>query len=291
VFALLPSNQRSTYPSAPNQLSSALDSSLSSIFSRSGRDLCQKPNSKQLQDGGALQLTVSAYSPTLSAARSPDPAPQQIIYDCRNPLKAFASSTAFLLSLHPDTQPSPTMRLAVGSLSGALALAAQGACAHAFDTGHQPGARLPPVSDRLGALAGILGRRGPDTAAAESPVLAAQEFTETRILETTVTKPQPRITEAPNLVRKLGSNKWDVIHDAIQGRKRDATVCPSDYQLCPQSLNGGCCPNDRSCGTNSCYATTSAPALACGLVGYASCAMSLGGELSPNALWDTIDHV
>ncbi|KAK4228310.1 hypothetical protein QBC38DRAFT_362125 [Podospora fimiseda] len=31
--------------------------------------------------------------------------------------------------------------------------------------------------------------------------------------------------------------------------------CPNDYFLCPASLNYGCCPNDRGCAVNQCYAT------------------------------------
>ena len=98
-------------------------------------------------------------------------------------------------------------------------------------------------------------------------------------LATAVTKSHPKITEAPLLRRKLGSNKWDVIHEGIQGQKRDATECGQGYQLCAASLNGGCCPNDRACGTDSCYATSAAPATVCGVAGYVACGIAEGGTI------------
>jgi hypothetical protein len=105
------------------------------------------------------------------------------------------------------------------------------------------------------------------------------KITETRIIVTTATESYPRITEAPILRRKLGSNKWDLIHEGIQGQKRNAVSCPSNYQLCPKSLSGGCCPSDRVCGTSSCYATSTAPASACGQAGYVACGAAQGGKL------------
>lgn len=87
-----------------------------------------------------------------------------------------------------------------------------------------------------------------------------------------------KTTPAPKPRRKLGSNKWETIHDGIQGQKRDAASCPTDYQLCPQSVGGGCCPNDRVCGTNSCYPVGAAPASACGVAGYIACGINDGGE-------------
>jgi len=93
-----------------------------------------------------------------------------------------------------------------------------------------------------------------------------------------VTLPHPKITEGPSLVkRKVGSSHWDVIHEGIQGQKRDSTVCPSDFRSCPQSVNGGCCPNDRICGTASCLPTSTAPASACGVSGYFPCDIAVGG--------------
>jgi hypothetical protein len=89
----------------------------------------------------------------------------------------------------------------------------------------------------------------------------------------------PKITEGPSLgKRKLGSNHWDLIHERIQGQKRDATACPTDYILCPQSLNGGCCPSDRVCGSSSCN-PASATASACGYSDYFACGSEAGGML------------
>jgi hypothetical protein len=109
-------------------------------------------------------------------------------------------------------------------------------------------------------------------------------------LWSTVVLAYPKITEGPALVRrKLGSNHWDFRHEAIQGQKRDATICPSDYQLCPQSLNGGCCPTDRACDLSSCYPTSAAPASACGQVGYIACAIDEGGECVSPVRWPRSD--
>jgi hypothetical protein len=88
----------------------------------------------------------------------------------------------------------------------------------------------------------------------------------------------PKVTEGPPLVRrKLGSKHWDLIHEGIQGQKRDATICATDYSLCPQSLGGGCCPTDRVCGSSSCYPSSAATASACGQVGYYGCGVEEGG--------------
>jgi hypothetical protein len=101
-------------------------------------------------------------------------------------------------------------------------------------------------------------------------------------LRSTVVLAYPKITEGPALVRrKLGSNHWDRIHEGIQAQKRDAATCVSDYQLCPQSLNGGCCPTDRICGSVSCLPNSAAPASACGHVGYIACGIPEGGEYVP----------
>ena len=110
----------------------------------------------------------------------------------------------------------------------------------------------------------------------------AHTFEQYRIVESPVIVAHPKITEPPSLVRrKLGSIKWDMIHDGIQGQKRDAASCPTDYNACPQSLKGGCCPSDRVCGISSCYAASAAPASACGKTGYIACGLDDGGELFP----------
>lgn len=116
----------------------------------------------------------------------------------------------------------------------------------------------------------------------EWPRIFAQQKLASVIVETSSTVYHPKITAAPILKRKLGSNKWDLIHEGIQGQKRDATSCPADYQLCPQSMNGGCCPSDRVCGTSSCFASTAAPASACGMTGYIACGINDGGGCCPS---------
>ena len=103
-------------------------------------------------------------------------------------------------------------------------------------------------------------------------------------LHSTVIVAYPKVTEGPPLVRrKLGSNHWSLIHEGIQGQKRDATICATDYSLCPQSLGGGCCPTDRVCGTSSCYPRSASTASACGQVGYYGCGVEEGG-------WYTSPH-
>jgi hypothetical protein len=166
------------------------------------------------------------------------------------------------------------MRLAVSCVGCVLALAAQGTC-EAIDSEHKAPNWLRLTLDSLAGWPRIFEPEILDNAPAQFPI---QEYTVTKILETVVTESHPRVTEAPILKRKLGSNKWDLVHDAIQGQKRDATVCPSDFQLCPQSLNGGCCPTDRVCGSESCLPTATGPASACGTVGYIPCGFDQGGK-------------
>jgi hypothetical protein len=166
------------------------------------------------------------------------------------------------------------MRLAVGCAGCVLALAGQAAC-EIPHSGRKAATWLQSSFDNLAGWAHNFEQQRLDDASAEPPV---REFTATRIIETIVTESHPRITEAPLLRRKLGSNKWDLVHEAIQGQKRDATICPSDYQLCPQSMNGGCCPTDRVCGTDSCSPATTGPPSACGTVGYMSCGIDQGGK-------------
>jgi hypothetical protein len=106
-----------------------------------------------------------------------------------------------------------------------------------------------------------------------------QQRLKSLLVESPVIVAHPKITAPPNILkRKVGSTKWDMVHDGIQGKKRDAASCPLDFQLCPQSLNGGCCPTDRVCGTASCFATSAAPASACGIAGYVACGIEDGGE-------------
>lgn len=64
-------------------------------------------------------------------------------------------------------------------------------------------------------------------------------------------------------------------------KKRDATVCPSSYDLCPASLNGGCCPPRYGCATDACYATTAGTQSACNMAGYYNCGAAAGGGCCP----------
>src|SRR4051812_12359300 len=66
------------------------------------------------------------------------------------------------------------------------------------------------------------------------------------------------------------------LHVTAQQKKRDATLCPTSYILCPASLNGGCCPTDRACGTASCL-PASAPPTECSKSGYFACGIDQGG--------------
>jgi hypothetical protein len=102
----------------------------------------------------------------------------------------------------------------------------------------------------------------------------------TAIRHSTVIVAYPKITERPALVRrKLGGNHWNLIHEGIQGQKRDASICATDYSLCPQSLGGGCCPTDRVCGSSSCYpSSAAATASGCGQEGYFNCGVEEGGQ-------------
>src|SRR5947208_3064154 len=76
---------------------------------------------------------------------------------------------------------------------------------------------------------------------------------------------------------------WNELHFGVESplhitaqQKRDATLCPASYSLCPASFNGGCCPTDRSCGVSSCYLMT-APPTECSVTGYFACGIDQGG--------------
>ena len=197
--------------------------------------------------------------------------------------KAFESST-FPFALTTISDDHTTMRLAVGSVGCVgcvLALAVPGIC-EAVDGEHKAAGWIHSSFDNLAGWPRVLGQEKLGKIPAEALV---HKYIVTKILETVVTESYPRITEAPILKRKAGSNKWNLVHDAIQGQKRDATICPSNYQLCPQSLNGGCCPTDRVCGSQSCLPATTGPASACGTVGYSACAFDEGGEYPIDLLW------
>ena len=172
------------------------------------------------------------------------------------------------------------MRLSRVCWSCSVAFAPQGAWAEFSDKKRRSGNLQKSYDVRSFPWPRLFGQERLDVAVVESPVdPALPEITETRIVVATITESHPRITEAPLVRRKLGSNKWDLVHEGIQGKKRDVTACPADYpQICPASVGGGCCPSDRVCGTSSCYATSAAPASACSQVGYVGCGIDQGGE-------------
>ena len=111
--------------------------------------------------------------------------------------------------------------------------------------------------------------------------VVVQQITMITVTSTEVIEAYPKITLAPKMRRKLGSDKWDSIHEGMQAQKRDGESCSTGFQLCPQSLNGGCCPNDRVCGVSSCLvaSTTTAAVLGCGgRTDLFACSLDDGGE-------------
>jgi hypothetical protein len=76
------------------------------------------------------------------------------------------------------------------------------------------------------------------------------------------------------------------MHITAQPQKRDATICPTSYSLCPASVGGGCCPTDLSCGSSSCYPTTAAPPAQCAnSPGLIACGLDQGGRNAPPYLF------
>lgn len=73
--------------------------------------------------------------------------------------------------------------------------------------------------------------------------------------------------------------KAQITERAVLGR-RDDEVCGTSMQLCPSSLNGGCCPNNYDCAKESCYATTKGPSTCGTLVGWFVCDAVYGSESS-----------
>ncbi|TVY17896.1 hypothetical protein LARI1_G004187 [Lachnellula arida] len=154
-----------------------------------------------------------------------------------------------------------------------------------------PPNRLPELDGQKTAvgvlpaeLAASNGQKAPELEDTTDAIAGVQQLlVTTTVSEAVVTVAYPKITEGPSLLkRKLGSNRWDLIHEGIQGQKRDATACPADYNLCPKSMNGGCCPNDRICDTSSCLPTSAGPSSACGKVGYTACDIADGGGCCPD---------
>jgi len=87
--------------------------------------------------------------------------------------------------------------------------------------------------------------------------------------------------------RHFGENERDGLHITARPQKRDDVGCPTAYFLCPASMNGGCCPTDRSCGTDSCLPTTAGPQSGCGKAGYIACDIAHGGSNFESILTDT----
>jgi hypothetical protein len=86
--------------------------------------------------------------------------------------------------------------------------------------------------------------------------------------------------------RRHGGYDERPLHITAQLPKRDATICPTSYSLCPASVSGGCCPTDSSCGVSSCYPTTAAgPAQCSDPSGYIACGIDEGGRNSSSWLF------
>ncbi|KAI1759085.1 hypothetical protein GGR53DRAFT_178965 [Hypoxylon sp. FL1150] len=65
-------------------------------------------------------------------------------------------------------------------------------------------------------------------------------------------------------------------NDFIRHPKREASCQQAGYNLCPASVDGGCCPDGYACAVSSCYATTAGPTTACGRAGYYNCPITAG---------------
>ncbi|KAI1480831.1 hypothetical protein F4774DRAFT_418033 [Daldinia eschscholtzii] len=65
-------------------------------------------------------------------------------------------------------------------------------------------------------------------------------------------------------------------HNVLRHPKRDAVCQQSGFTLCPESVNGGCCPTNYACAVSSCYAATAGPTSACGKTGYYNCPLTAG---------------
>jgi hypothetical protein len=122
---------------------------------------------------------------------------------------------------------------------------------------------------------------GPQTKRAQDNVQGQRIILPGPTIKSPVIVSYPKITAGPSLVkRKLGSNHWDAVHERIQGQKRDGGQCPAvSFQSCPASLNGGCCPTDRICGSSSCLPNTLSASVvsACGKANYIACGIPEGG--------------
>ncbi|KAH8179027.1 hypothetical protein LIA77_00546 [Sarocladium implicatum] len=68
---------------------------------------------------------------------------------------------------------------------------------------------------------------------------------------------------------------------ALRAREENK-VCGTGLRMCPSSASGGCCPDKYSCGTDSCYATSTEPSTCGTLVGWRPCANVYGGGCCPD---------
>lgn len=73
--------------------------------------------------------------------------------------------------------------------------------------------------------------------------------------------------------------KAQITERAVLDRRADSdNVCATSWQLCPSSLDGGCCPDNYDCAKESCYATTKGPSTCGTKVGWYNCDAVYGGE-------------
>ncbi len=87
----------------------------------------------------------------------------------------------------------------------------------------------------------------------------------------------PEVAWASQLRLKETVHRVDKVHVTTQLHRRDDTLCPANYSLCPSSMSGGCCPDRYGCATDSCVATTAGTTSACGTAGYYACGSNVGG--------------
>ena len=64
---------------------------------------------------------------------------------------------------------------------------------------------------------------------------------------------------------------------AVLEIREEDKVCGTGLRMCPSSASGGCCPENFSCGTDSCYATSREPSTCGTLVGWHACDAVHGG--------------
>lgn len=84
---------------------------------------------------------------------------------------------------------------------------------------------------------------------------------------------------SPDTVLQDTIHRVDKIYVQVLLHRRASSVCSSNYSPCPATLNGGCCPENYECATDSCYATTAGTNSACGtMLGFYPCPISDGGE-------------